>query len=458
MHPAHYGDTAQTGIAPDSFSQFHPLLKPILETLAGDTAGADRHPPAPGTGLESGLGAKGLADERGPDAASGNVSKKGRVLLLEDDASFREVITDCLTGDGYTVVAVQNGGEGVREVLASDFTLVLCDLNMPWLAGDAFFRAVERIRPSLCQRFVFMTGHQSNPATDAFLKSVDAFVLRKPFPLKNLLDAIAFAECLHTTQSVFDGPVADVIPLPGSESVSSFRSGSATVVETAAVDRVLARARKNVPAPRPLNVPRQCEPQPREGGRSGAVIFTGVALSVVLAGGLWVGNLVARDRLDTAVARRVALDAEWADISPDLQAALAKQSNTAATEKQLARLSVLRERPRWASVLRCITPSADSTVEILGVDVRAGAKDFRTCEVSVHGIAGGAEPRQMADRFRQTMEDKLKRETGGLAVGTRFERLHDAPGVLPDQKRADFVIIATLKSTEPALAMRKEGL
>ena len=83
-----------------------------------------------------------------------------RVLLLEDDAAFGEIMGDFLRESGFEVVTVINGVEGVHKVLASDFEVSLCDMMMPTLPGDMFFRAVERMRPHLCDRFVFMTGHQ----------------------------------------------------------------------------------------------------------------------------------------------------------------------------------------------------------------------------------------------------------------------------------------------------------
>lgn len=64
---------------------------------------------------------------------------KRKVLLLEDEPQFRDVIKDFFSGHGFDVVAVQNGVEGVHEVLASDFEVILCDMMMPTLPGDMFF-------------------------------------------------------------------------------------------------------------------------------------------------------------------------------------------------------------------------------------------------------------------------------------------------------------------------------
>ena len=117
-----------------------------------------------------------------------------RVLLLEDDAAFEEIMSTFIRENGYQVVSVQNGVEGVHEVLASDFEVILCDMQMPTLPGDMFFRAVERMRPHLCERFIFMTGYRGNGKVNDFINAVQGTVLIKPFHVDDLLELFAFVE------------------------------------------------------------------------------------------------------------------------------------------------------------------------------------------------------------------------------------------------------------------------
>lgn len=121
------------------------------------------------------------------------VAKK-KILLLEDDLTFKEIMTDFLRENGCEVVAVQNGVEGVHEVLAQEFDVILCDMLMPTLPGDMFYRAVERMRPHLCDRFIFMTGFRGNVQVNEFIKHVRGTVLTKPFHVDDLLELIAFVE------------------------------------------------------------------------------------------------------------------------------------------------------------------------------------------------------------------------------------------------------------------------
>jgi len=117
-----------------------------------------------------------------------------RILLLEDDEDFRNIIKEFLESRFYDVVTVRNGVEGVREIMASDFEVILCDMMMPTLPGDMFYLAVERMRPHLCARFIFMTGYKGDGKIADFVKKVNGTILNKPFLVDDLLEMIAFIQ------------------------------------------------------------------------------------------------------------------------------------------------------------------------------------------------------------------------------------------------------------------------
>ena len=115
-----------------------------------------------------------------------------RVLLLEDDLAFQAAIQAFLELHFYEVVAVPNGADGVRAILKEDFDVIICDMMMPKLPGDMFYTAVERMRPHLCRRFIFITGHRGNPKVDDFIKKVKGTMLPKPFQMHDLMETIGF--------------------------------------------------------------------------------------------------------------------------------------------------------------------------------------------------------------------------------------------------------------------------
>ncbi len=113
-----------------------------------------------------------------------------RALLLEDRDDFREILSDYLVSRSFHVTSAPSGIEGLKEIMKDRFDLILCDMMMPRLGGEYFYRAVVRVRPAAGQRFIFFTGHKNDPKLKAFFDGVNATVLFKPFRLDALDEAI----------------------------------------------------------------------------------------------------------------------------------------------------------------------------------------------------------------------------------------------------------------------------
>jgi len=121
------------------------------------------------------------------NAATGPARK---VLLLEDRDDFREVLRDHLQASHYEVTSVRSGVEGLRAIRNNAFDIIICDMMMPRVGGEAFYWAVTQARPAAGQRFIFFTGHQNDPAINLFFRKVNATVLIKPFKLMVLDSAM----------------------------------------------------------------------------------------------------------------------------------------------------------------------------------------------------------------------------------------------------------------------------
>jgi DNA-binding response OmpR family regulator len=112
------------------------------------------------------------------------------LLMLEDDLKVAEMLRAFLESHSFEVTMVTDGVGGLRQVMTTDFDIILCDLEMPNVPGDMFYLAVERTQKHLCKRFVFMTGYRTDPKWNGFLARVDGPVIAKPFVLADLLSTI----------------------------------------------------------------------------------------------------------------------------------------------------------------------------------------------------------------------------------------------------------------------------
>jgi DNA-binding response OmpR family regulator len=113
-----------------------------------------------------------------------------RILVLEDDVTLAGMLKDALKAQHLLVTVVSNGAEGLKHILTEDFNIILCDMVMPNFPGDMFYRAVERARPHLCKRFIFMTGHHGDRKIEQFIRGIRGLILWKPFQMHVLFEAI----------------------------------------------------------------------------------------------------------------------------------------------------------------------------------------------------------------------------------------------------------------------------
>jgi DNA-binding response OmpR family regulator len=115
------------------------------------------------------------------------------ILLLDDDGDLADTLKKLLETHNFIVTTVGNGVEGLRELMRFDFDLIMCDMMMPHMPGDMFYFAVERTKPHLCPRFIFITGFPDKPEVVHFLTGLeDAVVLHKPVSDQELVRTISF--------------------------------------------------------------------------------------------------------------------------------------------------------------------------------------------------------------------------------------------------------------------------
>ncbi len=126
----------------------------------------------------------------GPNAASGGrrvcpQQEARRILIADDEETFRQTTAELLAGDGYQVAQAADGHRA-RELLEREaFDLVIADLKMPGNADLSLVRAVERLSPGV--PVILVTGYPSiASAIAAYDLPVVAYLI-KPFDYRLLL-------------------------------------------------------------------------------------------------------------------------------------------------------------------------------------------------------------------------------------------------------------------------------
>jgi len=128
---------------------------------------------------------------RGSDQGAGSPGGHETVLVVEDEDSVRELVTQVLTMYGYTALSASNGAQAL-ELLSDDgrsVDLVLTDVVMPVMSGPQLRERMMESQPDT--RVLFMSGYAAD-LTDAAMAGPDGRrrLLHKPFSTAELLRAV----------------------------------------------------------------------------------------------------------------------------------------------------------------------------------------------------------------------------------------------------------------------------
>src|SRR3989304_4237591 len=76
-------------------------------------------------------------------------SSEGRVLVVDDEAANRELISDILADEGYDVVTAQDGLDALNQLAVPLPDVIISDLRMPRMSGVEFLAVVRRKYPDV---------------------------------------------------------------------------------------------------------------------------------------------------------------------------------------------------------------------------------------------------------------------------------------------------------------------
>jgi class 3 adenylate cyclase len=81
-----------------------------------------------------------------------------RILVADDSAQSRELLTRFLSREGHTVVTAANGREAIDCVQAEEFDLILLDIQMPEMNGFEVLGELRRLGTLNCTPVILISG------------------------------------------------------------------------------------------------------------------------------------------------------------------------------------------------------------------------------------------------------------------------------------------------------------
>ena len=80
-----------------------------------------------------------------------------KILLADDESTFRETLAKVLTEEGFDVTAVDNGSDAIDSVTKQAYSIAILDIHMPGADGIKVLREIMRARPET--RVIMITAY-----------------------------------------------------------------------------------------------------------------------------------------------------------------------------------------------------------------------------------------------------------------------------------------------------------
>lgn len=119
------------------------------------------------------------------------MTKKLKILIVDDSASLRHVVTIALEGAGYEVISAADGKEALALLDGSKINLVICDVNMPVMDGITFVKEVKKLPQYRFMPIIMLTTEsRESRKSEGQMAGAKAWVV-KPFRPEQILHAVA---------------------------------------------------------------------------------------------------------------------------------------------------------------------------------------------------------------------------------------------------------------------------
>lgn len=113
------------------------------------------------------------------------------ILVIDDSASMRQMVSLSLRGAGYSVVEANDGKDALSKLDGRKYNLIISDVNMPNMDGISFVIEAKKLPGYRFTPIIMLTTEGSDDKkAQGKAAGVRAWIV-KPFQPAMLLDAVS---------------------------------------------------------------------------------------------------------------------------------------------------------------------------------------------------------------------------------------------------------------------------
>ncbi len=130
-----------------------------------------------------------------------------KILLVDDDSEFTEVLAERMESRGLSVDTAADGATAVEKVNDSSYDAIILDLAMPGMDGIETLKSLLKRQPEL--QVILLTGHATIDKGVEAVKLGAMDFLEKPTDIEKLIEKIKQAK--HQKMLIVENKIEDKI-------------------------------------------------------------------------------------------------------------------------------------------------------------------------------------------------------------------------------------------------------
>ncbi|HTR99958.1 MAG TPA: response regulator [Bacteroidota bacterium] len=113
-----------------------------------------------------------------------------RILLVDDEEGFLNIMDGVLRDNGYDVVKAQDGKQAREALEGEKIDLIISDVFMPTLDGVRFHSFVREFTDAKDVPFIFISGYDDEHTRGLAADSPNDYFIGKTTPIEEILALI----------------------------------------------------------------------------------------------------------------------------------------------------------------------------------------------------------------------------------------------------------------------------
>jgi two-component system chemotaxis response regulator CheY len=113
------------------------------------------------------------------------------ILIVDDSASLRQVVSIALKGAGYDVLEGCDGKDALSKMTGQKIHLIVSDVNMPNMDGFTFVQEVKKLPAYKFTPVIMLTTEAGDDKKAAGQAAGAKAWMTKPFQPQQMIDAVA---------------------------------------------------------------------------------------------------------------------------------------------------------------------------------------------------------------------------------------------------------------------------